>query len=238
MSTIMSEILSESLTSVISRIHSSTKESETSENVKLVAVSKRQPIAKLLELQSVWRSEYGELCFGENYVQEFEEKCQQLGAGEFRSHLIGSLQRNKAKKAVALFDVIETVHSLPLAEALSRAALQLDLQQEVYIQVNISGDAAKSGITPGELTEFIEQVLSRCSNLNVCGLMTITRFYENREDVRADFREMKRLHDTVQQHFNFDRFELSMGMSSDFDIAVEEGATVVRVGTALFGERM
>ena len=201
--------------------------------LKLVAVSKKQPVSKInaflgcsyLQLKPI---------IGENYVQEFRDKKPEI-AGSFEAHLIGPLQSNKAKLAVELFDVIETVHTLKLAEALDKAAEGFGKAQRVFIQVNISDDPNKSGIAPEELNSFYKE-LSALTNIKIEGIMTITRFYEDPELVRPDFKKMFAIKKDLEQEAGA-ALELSMGMSSDYEIAIEEGATVIRVGTAIFGKR-
>lgn len=165
--------------------------------------------------------------FGENYVQEFQDKYQQVadlpGA---RFHFIGHLQSNKTKPAAQIFQVIETVDSLKIAERLNAAGKQL----EVMFEVKLSEEQSKSGASPDELPALIEGVRG-CSNLNVTGLMTMPPWSDDPEPSRPYFRRLKQLAD---QH---GMSQVSMGMSHDLEVAIEEGATVIRVGTALFGKR-
>ncbi len=203
--------------------------------VQLVCVSKKQPISKIQALIDCWPKERGRLCLGENYVQEFRDKRDAL-QGDFDVHLIGALQRNKARDAVFLFQLIESVHSEKLLRELDKEAGKTGKKIDVYLQVNTSQDKSNSGFEGVELQERFQDLCSSLESLRVKGLMTITRYYEQREDVRPDFQLMRELADQLNQLSQI-RLELSMGMSADFDIAIEEGATVVRVGSALFGAR-
>jgi pyridoxal phosphate enzyme (YggS family) len=215
-------------------------------SVRLVAVSKHQPVGLI--------QEYLTLCsacgkgapapiIGENYVQEFRTKCVEL-KGVFEAHLIGPLQRNKAKDAVMLFDCIEAVPSWAVLEAINAAATNLGKVQRCFLQVNISHDDAKSGFVGALLLEEIHERLFSLSSIRVEGLMTVTKFYENPEDARPDFKRLAELarqietyRDKIKPSALAPVLELSMGMSADFEIAIEEGATLVRVGTAIFGDR-
>lgn len=210
--------------------------------IKLVAVSKKQPIELMLELEELYRCRNSRPTFGESYVQEFKKKKDQLSAGS-ETHLIGPLQSNKVRDAVRLFEVIESIHSAQIARAVCQEAQKINKRQRVLLQVNISDDPAKHGFLRRQLGEFIAQELPALENLDFLGLMTITRFYPKPEDVRPDFRALKELGDSLgllpgcQRLLQGRTLELSMGMSDDFEIAIEEGATWVRIGTALFGER-
>lgn len=209
------------------------------EEITLIAVSKKQPFQKMIELEEAFAKRGAVATFGENYVQEYSEKRSML-SGKSRAHLIGSLQRNKAKDAVALFDLIESVHTAELAHTLDREAAKIKKIQDILFQVNISSDDAKNGFTLEGLTTFLKETKSFPS-LRALGVMTITKLYDNPEDARGDFKALKTL--ALQLKADFpkifvgERMELSMGMSADFQIAIEEGATMVRIGTALFGER-
>lgn len=171
--------------------------------------------------------------FGENYVQEFERKRPSVadlpGA---RFHLIGHLQSNKARRAVQAFDVIQTVDSARLARRLDEAAAELKpgARLPVMIEVKLSPEETKSGVAPEELGTLVEAVRA-CPHLDLRGLMTMPPFSDNPEDSRPYFRRLRELGQT------FGLPELSMGMSQDFEVAIEEGATHVRIGTALFGPR-
>ena len=207
------------------------------EEVALVAVSKGQDAAAMRVLAEHLAGSGRTALFGESYVQEYRQKRESLP--RHRVHYIGRLQRNKVKAAAALFDVIESASSLELVQAIDAAAAALGKCQNIFAQVNISGDPAKSGFAPEAVAGFIMQELPRFEHVRLCGLMTITSFYEEPEAVRPDFRAMAALHRQLKRECPAlpADFHLSMGMSADFEIAVAEGATLVRVGTALFGER-
>lgn len=202
--------------------------------VRLVAVSKRVPLERLQEAV-----EAGQRVFGENYLQEADLKIKALGAG-VEWHFIGHLQSNKAKLAAGLFSVIETVDRLKLAVALDRHLVAAGKRLPVLLQVNVGREVQKSGVLPEDAEELLRQV-NDLPNLEVRGLMAMPPFFADSEDVRPYFRQLREMADrfvdqgVLGQH---GPVEVSMGMSGDFEVAVEEGATLVRVGTALFGERL
>ena len=177
---------------------------------------------------------------GENRVQEARSKREALGAGNgergARWHLIGHLQRNKAKEAVELFAVVHSLDTTALAEALERHAAAADKEVEVFIQVNVSGEATKFGCAPGD-TQALAKTVMQLPHLRLRGLMTIAPFADDPETVRPVFRQLRGLRDEVTSplHLPPSTFCLSMGMSHDFEVAIEEGADVIRVGTAIFG---
>ncbi len=206
------------------------------EDVLLMAVSKTFPPGAILEAYAT-----GIRLFGENRVQEFAGKAEAvrpLSGVEW--HLIGHLQTNKAVKAAELFSVIDSVDSLRLAEKLDSAAAKLSKTLAVLIEVNVGGEEAKSGVAPGsgELEEML-QAAPRLEHLQIRGLMTIPPFTDNPEGARPYFHKLRELRDQIAARSlpRIDMDVLSMGMSHDFEIAVEEGATCVRVGTAIFGGR-
>jgi pyridoxal phosphate enzyme (YggS family) len=190
--------------------------------VLLLAVTKVFPASVIHDAYALGLRE-----FGENYVQEFEAKAPEVRALEgARFHLIGHLQSNKSSKAAELFEVIQTVDSAKLARRLNETGRRLD----VMLEVKLSEEQAKSGARPEELVELIA-AMGGCSNLRLLGLMTMPPWSEDQELSRPYFRRLREL---AEQH---GLPQLSMGMSNDFEAAVEEGATCVRVGTALFGKR-
>jgi pyridoxal phosphate enzyme (YggS family) len=174
---------------------------------------------------------------GENYVQEAKEKRDQI-AELVEWHMIGHLQRNKAKAAVAIFDVIESLDNFALARELDREGRKRDKAVRVFIEVNLGGEENKSGIKKGEIGALLEEG-ARLAHLRIEGLMTVPPFHEDVEKVRPYFRELRRLREELSGLGlpNVDLKELSMGMTHDYPIAIEEGATIVRIGTALFGPR-
>jgi pyridoxal phosphate enzyme (YggS family) len=202
--------------------------------IKLVAVSKTHTVATLRDA-----IEAGIAVFGENKVQEAKPKIEAIGRERAEWHLVGHLQSNKARKAVRLFDVIHCVDSLELAERLERICEEEDRDElSVLAQVDLAGEQTKSGIPERELTDLVEY-LRTCSRLVFRGLMLLPPYFENAGDVRPFFRRLRDIRDRLASDNAFanGRGELSMGMSHDFEIAIEEGATIVRVGTAIFGER-
>ncbi len=201
--------------------------------IRLVAVSKKFPTAHIREAINA-----GQLLFGENYIQEAAQKKQELGdLASF--HFIGHLQSNKAKTAVQIFQMIETVDRFKLAAALDKELKYQDRTMDVLVQVNIGRESQKSGVLP-QNTEQLLQQLRPLSNLKVRGLMTIPPYSDNPEHTRPHFKALALLAaEMKKKNYFFDNahIELSMGMSSDYLIAIEEGATLVRIGTALFGQR-
>jgi len=202
--------------------------------VKLVAVSKTHPADLIRDAIA-----HGLTVFGENKVQEAESKIDEVGREAAEWHLIGHLQSNKARKAVQLFDVIQSVDSLELAQRLERICIEegrTDLP--ILVQVDLAGEAAKSGIPEFEFGELIE-FLRSCERLKFDGLMVLPPFFDDPEATRPYFKRLREIRDrlAVIGAFANGRGELSMGMSHDFEVAIEEGATMVRVGTAIFGER-
>ena len=171
---------------------------------------------------------------GENYVQEALRKREVLG-DRVRWHMIGHLQRNKARHAVGLFEMIHSVDSLKLAQELQKRAAKEGREVEVLLQVNLSGEETKSGVAPEGVQELAEAI-SEMPNLGLKGLMTMPPYFEDPEGARPYFQALRRLRDELQRQ-GLPVEELSMGMSADFEVAIEEGATLVRVGTAIFGQR-
>jgi pyridoxal phosphate enzyme (YggS family) len=197
--------------------------------VRLVAVSKTMPVERLQEAVAA-----GQRLFGENYLQEARGKIAALPEA-VSWHFIGHLQSNKARGAVELFELIHGVDRLKLARALDAAAASLDKVQDILVQVNLAGEASKSGAAPETAPELLRQI-SRLSRLKVRGLMTMPPFLPP-EAVRPYFHALRELREHCRDLTGLPLPELSMGMSGDFEVAVEEGATLVRVGTAIFGSR-
>jgi hypothetical protein len=197
--------------------------------IRLVAVSKTHP-TDVLKVAI----EAGATDFGENRVQEAEAKIVEIGREKAVWHLIGNLQANKARKAARLFDLIHSLDSIDLAERLERICAEENRENlDVLIQVDLAGEATKSGAPEKDLPA-LAAYLRQCSHLNLKGLMTLPPFFEDAEQARPFFRRLREIRDEV---FGAEPAELSMGMSHDFEIAIEEGATIVRVGTAIFGAR-
>ena len=206
------------------------------EDIALMAVSKTFPPEAIREAYNA-----GQRLFGENRVQEFAEKAPALrDLGDAEWHLIGHLQTNKAAKAAELFAAVDSVDSLRLAEKLNTAAQKANKRLPVLIEINVGGEAAKSGVAPD--SEELEQLLAaapRLEALQVCGLMTIPPFTEDPQQARPFFQQLRALRDQLAaRHLPAVSLDvLSMGMSHDFEVAIDEGSTCVRVGTAIFGER-
>lgn len=173
---------------------------------------------------------------GENRVQELDIKVGVLGREVVRWHLIGHLQRNKARRAVALADLIHSVDSVRIARRLSEEAGAAERRLEVLIQVDVSGEETKGGIGAAEALDRIGEICA-LPHLQVTGLMTMAPFTQEERVLRAVFSETRRLRDAAAGITGFEGRHLSMGMSNDFEIAIEEGSTIVRLGTVLFGER-
>jgi hypothetical protein len=203
------------------------------DSVRLVAVSKT--IAADLVREAI---EAGVTILGENYVQEARDKFNALVQYPVSWHFIGHLQSNKAKYAVRLFDLIHSVDSLKLARELDKQAAKVDKIQQILVQVNISGEDTKSGISPEESPRLIAEI-SQLQNIAVKGLMTMPPYFYQPEKVQPFFAALRKLRDQIKEQSqpNVSLGELSMGMTGDFEVAIKEGATLVRIGTAIFGER-
>ena len=207
------------------------------DEVRLMAVSKLHPAEAIAEAVAA-----GHTLFGENRVQEFEAKrarLNDLGTHGAEVHLIGHLQSNKSAKAAALFDAIDSVDSVRIAERLNDAAADSGNPLPILIEVKLSDESTKTGLAPdsSELRDLLTR-LPDLSRLALCGLMTIAPLDEHPETPRSCFRRLRALRESLaRNHPALDFRELSMGMSGDFEIAIEEGSTLIRIGTALFGSR-
>jgi pyridoxal phosphate enzyme (YggS family) len=200
--------------------------------VRLVAVSKNRPASDVDEARRA-----GQLIFGENYVQELVAKSAEV-SGPVQWHFIGHLQSNKVKQIAGLVSMIHSVDRLSLAEEISRQWGKLGSCCEILVQVNISGEITKSGTSQEEALQLVRDV-SALPHIRVRGLMTMPPFFDDPEAARPYFRELKRLSWLIENEMipGVEMQELSMGMSGDFEAAVQEGATLVRVGTSIFGSR-
>ena len=220
---------------VRSRIERAAKKSQRApSDVQFVAVSKTHPVEVIRAAIDL-----GVTDLGENRVQEADSKIGEVGRRAARWHLIGHLQSNKARRAVQLFDVIHSLDSVALARRLERACEEEDRQElPVLVQVDLGQEATKSGVTEQELPPIVEAI-KRSRHLKLTGLMTLPPFFEDTEKVRPFFRRLRELRNELRSRgeFSDDGGDLSMGMTHDFEVAIEEGATIVRVGTAIFGER-
>ena len=202
------------------------------EDVTLIAVSKTKPISMIQELLPL-----GVRDFGENKVQELTEK-EELLPKDIRWHMIGHLQRNKVKYVVGKACMIHSVDSLRLAEEISKEALKKQISVPILVEVNVAGEESKFGVSVQEAPSLIEQICC-LPGLQVKGLMTIAPYVEDPEENRIVFRNLRKLSVDIREK-NFDNVTmdiLSMGMTGDYEVAIEEGATHVRVGTGIFGER-
>ena len=202
--------------------------------ITLVVVTKTHPAAVVRDAINLGLTD-----FGENRVQEAEDKIVAIGRSAARWHLIGHLQANKARRAVKLFDVIHSLDSISLAQRLERACVESGREElQVLIQVDLAGETTKSGIAATELPE-LAKLVNECSRLKLMGLMLVPPYFEDPEDVRPFFYQLRDLRDELQTAglFAGKPGELSMGMTHDFEVAIEAGATMLRVGTAIFGER-
>ena len=199
------------------------------EEIKLVAVSKTVGVEKVKEAISA-----GATILGENYVQDAKEKIEEIGH-RVQWHMIGHLQSNKVKQAINLFSMIQSVDRFSLAEAIDKRAKQSERRINILVQVNISGEATKSGIDKENALSLISEI-ANLKNINVEGLMTMPPYFTDPQDARPYFKALRGLKEEIEgQRFgNISMKELSMGMTNDFEIAIEEGATIVRVGTAIF----
>ncbi len=204
------------------------------QDITLVAITKTHPVETLQAAIDL-----GAKDLGENRVQEAEEKITELGRDVVRWHLVGHLQANKARRAVQLFDVIHSLDSSALAERLDRLCIEEGRSSlDVLVQIDLGGEKTKSGVQAAGLPALLS-TLEQCPRLRLRGLMTLPPYFENPDCSRPFFKTLRDLRDELQAqgHFGAAKGELSMGMSHDFQFAIEEGATLIRVGTSLFGER-
>ncbi len=201
------------------------------DNVKLVAATKQRNIEEILQAVDA-----GIRIVGENYVQEALSKYKKIDNVEW--HLIGHLQRNKVKDAIKIFDCIQSVDSLRLAEEINKQCEKLNKVMPILIEVNIGGEESKYGISSDKTVDLIAQI-ALLPNIHVEGLMTMEPYFDNPNDARPYFRKMKQLFDEIK-NMNIPDTEikiLSMGMSNSYQVAIEEGSNMVRIGTKLFGPR-
>jgi len=222
------------LAEVRQRIHRAAVQSgRSAESVRLLAVSKTFPVEYIRAAAAA-----GQTDFGENRVQEALQKIDGSSDLSIRWHLIGTLQSNKVRKAVTRFSVIHSVDSVGLLQAIDRAAAEAGARPELLIQVDLAGESTKHGAAPRLATEIVRTTLT-CTAVRLVGLMTIPPYFENPAATTPYFAALRELRDTLLRD-GIDpesMRELSMGMSHDFEIAVQEGATIVRLGTAIFGAR-
>ena len=199
-------------------------------DVELVAIAKMHPAEKVREAV-----EAGQTLFGESRIQEARAKISELSSN-IRWHFVGHLQKNKVRQALPLFEMIHSVDSLALAQDINRIAEEEGLYPRVLLEVNVAGEGSKFGFAPDDLREQMEALLA-LPRLSIEGLMCIPPLVVESEDSRKFFVQVRELRDSLEKEFNMKLPQLSMGMTQDFPIGIQEGATLVRVGTAIFGER-
>ena len=201
-------------------------------DIRLIAAAKGRNPGEVLEAVNA-----GISIVGENYVQEAEEKIGAIGR-KAEWHMLGNLQKNKVKKAVRLFDMIETVDSEELARKIDEECRKIDKVMPVLIELNVAEERQKSGVMPGELDALVGSLMG-FPDIRLCGLMVMGPLLDNPQDLRPFFKEAKQIFDRIRSHYK-DRSEwkyLSMGMSDSYKVAIDEGANMIRVGTAIFGPR-
>lgn len=226
--------IAKNIAQVRNSIHAAAlKANRNPDDIRLVAVSKRFSVSAIEEAYAA-----GQVLFGENYIQEAVEKKLALG-DRIQLHFIGNLQSNKAKLAALHCTMVETIDRPKIARALHKHLGQMERSMDILLQVNIGHDHNKSGVMPDE-TEALLRSLEECPRLRPRGLMTMPPFSADPEGARHYFRALRQLGEEMQSRGlfnNVEKIELSMGMSHDYPVAIEEGATLIRVGTAIFGER-
>lgn len=200
------------------------------EEIKLIAVSKTFPASDVSDLY-----ELGQKDFGENKVQELDDKEKQLRGKDILWHLIGHLQTNKVKYIIDYVTLIHSVDSLKLAEEIQRRASGADKITDILVQINTSGEESKYGIEPDEAKEHCSNI-RKLENIRLCGLMTIGKFTDDENEIRNNFRLLRTVYDELKP-VNNDFKYLSMGMTTDYRIAIEEGSNMLRIGSAIFGDR-
>ncbi len=211
---------------------SAKKAGRNPDEIILLAASKTQPVEKIIKAY-----EAGIRYFGENKVQEGIKKIEALkDYKDIHWHLIGHLQTNKVKHAIKYYEMIHSVDRKPVVDEIEKRSESKGKIQDVLIEVNIGKEESKHGVFPEELKDLFEYTL-RKPHIKVHGLMCIPPYFEDKEKVRPYFKEMKILKEELEKTFRVELPHLSMGMSHDFDVAIEEGATIVRIGSAIFGER-
>lgn len=223
--------LKENLQKIYRRIAEAEKRSGRSPgSVCLIGASKEVDTNVLKKIH-----EFGLLQLGENRAQELKEKARQLSY-DVIWHFIGHLQKNKVRDVVPIVSWIHSVDSISLAHEIEKKAAQLDKKINVLIEVNLSGESTKHGVSPEEAISLALEIL-KLPHLKLQGLMTLPPFFENAEEARPFFRHLRKLRDGLMNQLKIEFTELSMGMSHDFEIAIEEGSTMVRIGSAIFGKR-
>jgi pyridoxal phosphate enzyme (YggS family) len=210
--------------------HAAAKAGRATDEIELVAITKTHPAEKVRGT-----IEAGQTLFGESRVQEARAKIPELPSN-IRWHFVGHLQKNKIRHALPLFELFHGVDSFALAQEINRVAADEGMHPRVLLEVNVAGEGSKFGFSPAKLREQMEDLLG-LPRLSILGLMCIPPIAEEAEASRNYFVQLRELRDRLQIEFRVDLAQLSMGMTQDYPVAVEEGATLVRVGTAIFGER-
>lgn len=208
------------------------KSGRIDDNIVLVAVSKYQPVEYIK-----WAIEGGHRDFGENYVQEALKKMEDLQDTSANFHFIGRCQTNKAKYIVGNFSMVHSVDSLKFAQELNKRCQKKNIKQDILIQVNVAKEETKGGVLEENLEQFTEDIVKICNQLELKGLMCMPPYMENSKKIRSYFAKLRILKEKLEQKLGITLPHLSMGMSSDFKEAILEGATIIRVGTKIFGER-
>lgn len=230
----MVDFIAQNIHEIRDKIRSAAKRSKRDPSeIRLMGVSKTHPVECMLSAAAKLD------ILGENKVQEAADKrLNWISEEKIPWHLIGHLQRNKARKALEVFDLIETVDSLDLARMLDRILAETDESKfPVYLEINMSAELTKNGVAPQEAASLLDRIMQYCPRLSVEGLMTIGPNVDEEIEVRKAFEGLRVLRDQLSSASGLSLIELSMGMSTDFEIAVEEGSTIVRVGTGIFGVR-
>jgi len=222
--------VAENLDEIKCRISSACERVGRKNDVELIAVSKTWP-ADHVQLAV----DAGQRVFGENKLQEGQQKIPMMSP-DLEWHYIGGLQKNKVRKVLGLFQVVHSIDSLKLAKYANNVAADMGIKPKVLLQVNIGEEQTKGGFQVKQLVEIFAELLD-CKNLSVIGLMCIPPAVDEPEQARQWFAKVRRLRDELEQSFDVVLPHLSMGMSGDFEVAIEEGATFVRVGTSIFGSR-
>jgi pyridoxal phosphate enzyme (YggS family) len=203
------------------------------DDVQIIAVSKKSPISEILELNKIGLND-----FGENRSKELKDKYYNIAfhhKGKINWHMIGHLQSKKVGDIIAIVSLIHSVDSIKLANEIDSTAKKINKTIEILVQVNTSNEPQKYGIDPSEVKEVCSQI-SEMENIRLKGLMTMAKFTEDKDEIRSSFRSLKNLFDELKPDFKHFQ-HLSMGMTNDYEIAIEEGATLLRIGSAIFGSK-
>lgn len=226
-------MIEEALQQVRNRINNAMQRAGRTDKVTLIAVTKNHPLEALQEVAAL-----GVTAIGENRVQEMKEKFSSYEGPSIQWHLIGQLQVNKVRNAVPMATLIHSVHSKKLLDEIERIANREGVIQDVLLQVNVAREESKSGMDVEEYPE-IREYAKNLPHVRVRGLMCMAPFYDNPEEARPIFKVANALYEDMKQYFPVGQVDcLSMGMTHDFEVAIEEGANIVRVGTAIFGHRI